>query len=373
MKKIYMIDSDLVAKEILPYLQQDVCPVLVEDISEKSDRMIWIVSKAMQEKLNIEGAIVYEEFLEEMVEYSCKMFTCNWDYFYLNNKVNEAKNAETLILGSSYARFGIKEEMMEKAVNLSLPSQDLYYAFELLKKVCSEEHSVKNVILGCGYYSLFSDLSRTKNRGELERISTVYAPILNDWHNCFIHPANWYAFDESDYIDVQKLVASLYNSSYGQHNYFNNENRKRCYFQTKLWEDKSKYWGDLSETEKWKYGKQRAESHNKSIRFEETLGENIEILKDIAVYVSERNIHLIITVFPATIYYQTFFDMNFREYFYDALEQVNEEVHLVDCFGDPFFDEEDFNDTDHLNDSGAAKMTLMLNHLLQQMNECDSI
>ena len=107
--------------------------------------------------------------------------------------------------------------------------------------------------------------------------------------------------------------------------------------------------------------------------FEETLGENIEILKDIAVYVSERNIHLIITVFPATIYYQTFFDMNFREYFYDALEQVNEEVHLVDCFGDPFFDEEDFNDTDHLNDSGAAKMTLMLNHLLQQMNECDSI
>lgn len=55
-----MIDSDLVAKEILPYLQQDVCPVLVEDISEKSDRMIWIVSKAMQEKLNIEGAIVYE-------------------------------------------------------------------------------------------------------------------------------------------------------------------------------------------------------------------------------------------------------------------------------------------------------------------------
>ena len=168
-----MIDSDLVAKEILPYLQQDVCPVLVEDISEKSDRMIWIVSKAMQEKLNIEGAIVYEEFLEEMVEYSCNMFTCNWDYFYLNNKVNEAKNAETLILGSSYARFGIKEEMMEKAVNLSLPSQDLYYAFELLKKVCSEEHSVKNVILGCGYYSLFSDLSRTKNRGELERISTV--------------------------------------------------------------------------------------------------------------------------------------------------------------------------------------------------------
>ena len=80
-----MIDSDLVAKEILPYLQQDVCPVLVEDISEKSDRMIWIVSKAMQEKLNIEGAIVYEEFLEEMVEYSCNMFTCNWDYFYLNN------------------------------------------------------------------------------------------------------------------------------------------------------------------------------------------------------------------------------------------------------------------------------------------------
>lgn len=105
-----MIDSDLVAKEILPYLQQDVCPVLVEDISEKSDRMIWIVSKAMQEKLNIEGAIVYEEFLEEMVEYSCNMFTCNWDYFYLNNKVNEAKNAETLILGSSYARFGLRKK-----------------------------------------------------------------------------------------------------------------------------------------------------------------------------------------------------------------------------------------------------------------------
>lgn len=91
------------------------------------------------------------------------------------------------------------------------------------------------------------------------------------------------------------------------------------------------------------------------------------------MYASENKMHLILTVFPVTIYYQTFFDMNFREFFYDALEQVNKEIHLVDCFGDPFFDEEDFNDTDHLNNSGAAKMTLMLNHLLQQMNECDSI
>lgn len=368
-----MIDSDLVAKEILPYFQQDVCPVFVENIPEKSNKMVWIVSKAMQEKICIESAVVYEEFLEEIVEYSCNMFMRNWDYFYLNNKMNEAKNAETLILGSSYARFGIKEEMMEKAVNLSLPSQDLYYAFELLKKVCTEEHSIKNVILGCGYYSFFSDLSKTKNRGELERISTVYAPILNDWHNCFIHPFNRYAFDESDYINIQKLVTSLYNSSYGQHSYFDNENRKRCYFQTKLWEDKSKYWNDLSETEKWKYGKQRVESHNKSIRYGETLRENIEILKEIATYVSEHKMHLVLIVFPATIYYQTFFDMNFKGYFYDALEQVNEEIHLIDCFGDPFFNEEDFNDTDHLNDRGAVKMTLMLNQLLQQMNERDSI
>jgi len=369
MKKIYIMDRDAIAKEIIPYLHKDVYPILTNEISSKTKGKIWIVSKEVQERTGIESAIVYEELLGKLVEYSYRMFTYNWDYFYLNNKIVEASKAETLILGSSYARFGINEEMMENAVNLSLSSQDWYYAFELLKKVCSKPNHIKNVILGCGYYTAFADLSRTKNIGELTRISSVYAPILNDWHNCFIHPANRYAFDESDYIDVQKLVTSLYNSSYGQHSYFDDENRKRCYFQTKLWEDQSKYWNDLSEAEKWKYGKQRAESHNKSIRYEETLQENIKIMKEIAVYASENKMHLILTVFPATIYYQTFFDMNFREYFYDALEQVNEEIHLVDCFGDPFFDEEDFNDTDHLNDSGATKMTLILNQLLQQVNE----
>lgn len=147
MSKTYIMDRDTIAKEIIPYLHKDVYPILTNEIPSKTKGKIWIGSKEVQQRTGIESAIVYEELLGKLVEYSYRMFTYNWGYFYLNNKIVEASKAETLILGG-------------------------------------------------------------------------------------------------------KLVTSLYNSSYGQHSYFDDENRKRCYFQTKLWEDQSKYWNDLSEAEK---------------------------------------------------------------------------------------------------------------------------
>ncbi len=47
----------------------------------------------------------------------------------------------------------------------------------------------------------------------------------------------------------------------------------------------------------------------------------------------------------------------FKNGFYAALDRVKGTVHLLDLFDEASFTDRDFNDTDHLSDSGAEKMT----------------
>lgn len=69
---------------------------MTNEIPSKTKGKIWIGSKEVQQRTGIESAIVYEELLGKLVEYSYRMFTYNWGYFYLNNKIVEASKAETL-------------------------------------------------------------------------------------------------------------------------------------------------------------------------------------------------------------------------------------------------------------------------------------
>ena len=55
-----------------------------------------------------------------------------WDYLYYLNRLNNTDCCRNVILGSSYMVFGI--EKLEDTNLLALPSQDVYYSFEILKK-----------------------------------------------------------------------------------------------------------------------------------------------------------------------------------------------------------------------------------------------
>lgn len=77
-------------------------------------------------------------------------------------------------------------------------------------------------------------------------------------------------------------------------------------------------------------------------------------------WADENGITVFVVVAPATEQYRKTFDIKFKDYFIDVLDSVEQPVHLLDLFDSELFVDEDFLDSDHLNDSGAEKLTKIL-------------
>lgn len=100
-----------------------------------------------------------------------------------------------------------------------------------------------------------------------------------------------------------------------------------------------------------------------------TVKENTNIITDITNFCNARNINLLFVVTPFTKYYREYSFNGFKEAFYDILNNKAEGVvHLLDLYEDAYFTDEDFNDSDHLGDLGAIKLTSFIQNVLQQIN-----
>ena len=71
---------------------------------------------------------------------------------------------------------------------------------------------------------------------------------------------------------------------------------------------------------------------------------------------------------PATKAYLKYLNPEYKDIFYSVLDSIEGDIHLLDLSDDSFFDSNtDFNDTDHLNDSGAIKFTQVLSSVLEEI------
>lgn len=131
------------------------------------------------------------------------IFHRRYEYFYINNVVQNTNNKiDTVFIGPSYVVFGINPT--KTSVVLSLPSQDIYYSIQLLKKyLCHDKSNIKRVVMGLGYWGLYHDLSSVKSFDELNRIFDVYYPVLGDLHNM---PSERYAEAEGKFGFINKVI-----------------------------------------------------------------------------------------------------------------------------------------------------------------------
>ena len=76
-----------------------------------------------------------KRYLEVKINNSIK----NYDYIYLNKKMEATKSEkiDKIIVGLSYSLFGVIENQMENCINLSLPSQDIKWSCEIIRRVVS--------------------------------------------------------------------------------------------------------------------------------------------------------------------------------------------------------------------------------------------
>lgn len=310
----------------------------------------------------------WSELTEYFYKYTTQMYVKNYDRYYLENAIEDVcmKGCQTLIVGSSYARFGFEDRLADfYSKNLSLKSQDIFYASLIAKEMLDLNRKIKRVIFGLGYTTIFSDLSRTQNLKEKSRISHVYYPLFHNMHNATLLPET-YSLIQSDVWNIQQIISCFSQSIYlaGEGEYFHS-GYQRFYQKLCLWKD-ARTWQMLSETEKEDIGKSRAQSHNKSFGRWETLWENVEILEELLFHCKQQEADIIFCVFPMTQYYMRYLNPCFERVFNDILNRWKSEIRIIDLKQYESFNDEDFIDMDHFSDEGAAKATKILNGILAE-------
>ena len=311
--------------------------------------------------------LLYEETCETLSQNVLEECHYHYDYYYIKNALIRAKNPriDTVVSGSSYGLFDIDEGRLEHGINLSLMSQDLYYSLQGIYEVCKYNQNIKNIVLCCGYYYFHTDLSKAQNPNEILRLAKVYGPIFHDLHNCVTLPPKKNILFQSNIFALQR-VAEVYSAEEYERHYFRID-KPRKKQATKVWEDLSKDWFQLTEEEKIQAGVKRGTQHNKNLKRELSVMENVVLFQQFVTFCNKHNLHLLMVVAPASKYYRNVLSTDYHDTFYDVLNKVDGTIHLLDLYEDPAYTDKDFNDTDHLNELGAAKMTEAVLQILETL------
>ena len=311
----------------------------------------------------------YKAHLDEINQF----LSINHNYSYMWIRAMLRKGAatrtpgSTLIVGSSYACFGIIEKYWFNAINCSYNSQDLYYDYLCLQHILKTGKGFQKCIITMGYYAGMDDLSRSK-RSLGNILSNIYYSIFQDAHNCK-EPPDWNHWRGLE--DTPKAMRSLIEegSEYilaGLGNFYH-----KAYFDSRstVYNDCRNIefnlpnfpWTELSKFERAIRVTVRGEGHNLSIKRTEVLQENKILLKMIVHLLHEHQIMPILVVPPFTAEYNQRIQPELKESFLAMLDEVPDDFHFVDFNEtDGLFGPADFCDADHLSESGAEKFSRIL-------------
>lgn len=239
----------------------------------------------------------------------------------------QSNNIDTLILGSSHGEYGINPKYMKNTYNLCLPSQDLYYSYNLYKN--HQYKNLKNILL---FFSVFSpgfDLIKTNEyKWSLLYKKIFKIPYKNKYNKIFSEEEK-YAKNQIDNIKKTVLVEEKY-SGYNYNQFFLDVHNSI---------------------------KNRTKTHlRENIRKKNQLTYLYKMQK----LAKKNNHNLIIIIPPAKKIYKTNLP-NSNILFKNIIDITNKlKIKLYDFYNSEDFLEKDFWDFDHLNSNGSKKLTKMI-------------
>lgn len=300
-----------------------------------------------------------------------ELLSRDYDYLLMRTMLEQAAAAKdagsTLITGSSHALNAIRESCWNSAFNCSMHSQDLYYDFQCARRVlgAAKRERFARCFIIMGYYIAWQDLSLSKVSRET-MITNVYYPIFGDAHHWEAptrkDPWDWLEINipAGKSLTPQKLKSTCEQAAvqkileYGT--YYSPIRPRGSYFDLD-----GRTWAQVSPEERLTMGKIRAENHNKIFRHKESFMENKQILREFVRFLYDHGVQPIVVITPFTPEYNQFVLPQLRVGVEELLESVPEDIDYVDFNQiEGIFEPADFMDTDHLNETGAEKVSAIL-------------
>lgn len=259
----------------------------------------------------------------------------------------KSKQATVLILGSSHALFGIRPDYLsEQAINLSNVSQSLDLDQKLLAKALKQNHKCKLVIIPVSYFSLEESLTSTAE----EWRDCLYSRYLGVserslWQICF-DPRYWSLpfLYRSYLLPWQKLRDDYTLASYRVDDFGWAANKNL-----------------LDGRKAEAIGLARVKLFESFMK-PQTLQYHEKILQRIIDFCRQRRVKVLLVTMPCWGTFRKFAagdKITQTQTFMSALVFPNQ-IAYADYWDDSRFALSDFADTDHLNSTGAAKFSHLL-------------
>jgi hypothetical protein len=270
------------------------------------------------------------------------------DYLFKKKYLDEySSEIETLILGSSHSLYGFNPEYFtSKTFNASYISQTLNFDYDIFHKYQYEFKNLKTIVLPISYFSLWENL---RNGPESWRVKNYI--LYLDLHSKLI-------------IDHSEILSNRVNINLKRLVLFYIFGKSNIICSKLGWGTnyKSEYAHDLIET-----GKNRAYGNTYDINsdeFQNIFNDNKLILNLFIKECKERNIRLLLLNPPAFKTFRNNLDTNQLKITIETSEEFASEydnclyLNLID---DSNFIAEDFYDADHLSETGAEKLSKLIN------------
>ena len=282
----------------------------------------------------------------------------HYEFCYLESMhyFNKIEKMKTIITGLSYGITGLESDIIGgNTINFSMHAQELYYDYMHIKRAIDNSDSISSCVITLGYYSLYYDLSFTKNKYKCFK---TYLPLFSDMH----HLESMKLYPGLEIISPKDDLGFAH--QFGK--------RNRSFWGRAILREHSAPkisalggWLKLSQEEREKNAFEQTQLHNKHIKYIETYKENVQILNNILALLNRHHIRTIVVILPFSKEYLKYINPLYKESIMQVLEESPYPVDFMDMNEEVIFYETDMLDSDHLNLKGAKKASLLVKGIVE--------
>jgi hypothetical protein len=259
-----------------------------------------------------------------------------------------ASEIETIIFGTSHAFAGLRPEYIDgHTFSVAIGGQSLSYDYKIFKKYQNDFKNLKTIVLAVSYPTLWFRLQDHHKDSSL---------IFNY--------EKYYGIDASANIDFRlEILNRPLKLNYRLIFQYYIKKKPVQISEEFGWSKKITKRSDLSRSGKQQAKRQTYRDINSNVN-NIRMNESIRMLNSIIDWSKQNNVNVVLLTTPTHLYYREKLNQEQLEITIKTATELalnNENCMYLNLLSDNRFSDEDYRDAHHLNPSGAAKMSKLVN------------